>query len=100
MTAHATPTALADAVPFLRPGTRSAIAIATADELLADGQWHRWDALVPAMAAASTTLPKSASNWLHELVRAGALERRGQHPNRVVRRQGGPAPHQPTKENR
>lgn len=74
---------LTNSLPDVGVETRQAIEAAEA--ILGDGAWHPWTEVVDAMTAASNLQPKSASNRIHELVKAGNLERRGQHPNREVR---------------
>jgi hypothetical protein len=58
-------------------GTRTWMAWMRAEEILADGEWHRTSAVEDAMCAAGDVGRKTAQNLLTEAVGWGVVERRG-----------------------
>lgn len=64
-------------------GERLAPAWKAALTLLADGRWRPWREVADAMIEASDVLPVTCTNLLHQGVRHGVLQRRGQYDQRV-----------------
>lgn len=58
---------------------RLAGALTALRSLLADGQWHSWEAALAAMLRASDVAVKSADSQLRNAVTAGYVQRRGEY---------------------
>lgn len=59
-------------------GRRIAPAWHALDQLLADGDWHRWSDAIDTMLGASDLRVKTCTNLLRSAVRNGDLEQFGQ----------------------
>lgn len=66
-------------------GERTAPAWAVAMSMVGNQRWHAWSDVVTAMTEGSDVLEVTCSNLLHNGVKSGQLERRGEHPDREVR---------------